>query len=306
MQVIRIGTRGSDLAMWQAEHVASHLCNISGRQIEVGPIKTEGDRRVDVPLSEIGGKGLFIKELEHALVQKDIDIAVHSMKDVTVNLDSRFCIPVILKRENPYDALISSRYQSLADLPLNAVVGTSSLRRKSQLLTLRPDLDIQMLRGNVPTRLGRLDEGRYDAIVLAVSGLKRLGMDHRITQVLRGKNHIPSPGQGALGIECRSGDKETRELIAPLNHAHSSIAVQAERLVNRALGGSCLTPIGIHASISGDSIRMSAWIGSVDGRQTIRADTKGRMAEFERVAQSLAKMLEDQGAQEILDACESG
>ena len=306
MQVIRIGTRGSDLAMWQAEHVASHLCNISGRQIEVGPIKTEGDRRVDVPLSEIGGKGLFIKELEHALVQKDIDIAVHSMKDVTVNLDSRFCIPVILKRENPYDALISSRYQSLADLPLNAVVGTSSLRRKSQLLTLRPDLDIQMVRGNVPTRLRRLDEGRYDAIVLAVSGLKRLGMDHRITQVLRGKNHIPSPGQGALGIECRSGDEETRKLIAPLNHAHSSIAVQAERLVNRALGGSCVTPIGIHASISDDSIRMSAWIGSIDGRQTIRADTKGPVAEFEQVAQSLAKMLEDQGAQEILDVCESG
>ena len=306
MQKIRIGTRGSELALWQANHVAELLGKHNSEvQVEIVPIKTEGDRRIDVKLSQFGGKGLFIKELERSLHDDQVDIAVHSMKDVTVKLDPEFCIKVILDRGNPYDALVSNRYGSIDQLPPNATIGTCSLRRKSQLQSLRPDLRFVTLRGNVPTRLKRLDAGEFDAIVLAVSGLNRLGRANRITQVLEGKDHIPSPGQGALGIECRSRDARIQELIAPLNHEQSSIAVHAERLTNRQLGGSCVAPIGIHASVNNGRMEMSASIGSVDGSGRIRSSIEGSTEDSTTIAHAVAGELDRQGAREILNAWES-
>ena len=306
MQVIRIGTRGSELALWQANHVAGLLneCHPDVRT-EIVPIKTEADRRLDVSLSEVGGKGLFIKELEHSLLENHIDIAVHSMKDVTVNLPPEFRIDVILDRGNPYDALVSNRYVSIDELPADSVIGTCSLRRKTQLQNVRPDLRFEILRGNVTTRLARLDNDEFDAIVLAVSGLMRLGRENRITQELAGINHIPSPGQGALGIECRSDDFRVQELIAPLNHEPSRIAVHAERLANRELGGSCVAPVGIHALISNEQMKISGSIGSLNGSGTLRSSTEGTTAESVRIAQVLADNLNKQGAQEILNAWES-
>lgn len=306
MQKIRIGTRGSELALWQANHVADRLRTLHSEvEVEVIPIKTEGDRRLDVTLSQIGGKGLFIKELECSLHEEKVDIAVHSMKDVTVNLDPEFCIDVILDRGNPYDALVSNRYGSIDRLPPNATIGTCSLRRKSQLQALRPDLKFVTLRGNVTTRVKRLDIGDFDAIILAVSGLERLGRENRITQVLEGKHHIPSPGQGALGIECRSRDERILELIMPLNHRQSSIAVHAERLTNRELGGSCVAPIGIHATVNHERMEMSASIGSVDGNGRIRSSVEGAVDDSAAIAHTLANDLNRQGAQEVLNAWET-
>ena len=304
MKEFRIGTRGSELAMWQASHVAGLLQNLHPQvRIEVVPITTEGDRRLDVSLSQLGGKGLFIKELERCLLEDRIDIAVHSMKDVTVNLDPEFCIDVILERANPYDALVSNHFDSLDSLPENAVIGTCSLRRQSQLKSLRPDLQFVTLRGNVPTRLKRLDSGEFDAIVLAVSGLTRLGREGRITQILNGEHHIPSPGQGAMGIECRSRDSQVQEFISPLNHETTSIAVNAERLTNRALGGSCVVPVGIHTTVGGERMKMGAFIGSLDGSECIRSTIQGKISESEKLAKTLADDLEQRGARKILDAC---
>ncbi|MDE0310556.1 MAG: hydroxymethylbilane synthase [Acidiferrobacterales bacterium] len=303
MQNILVGTRGSDLALWQANHVAESLRNLHPEvRIEVVPVKTEGDRRLDVTLSQIGGKGLFIKELERSLHEEKVDIAVHSMKDVTVHLDPELCIDVILDRGNPYDALVSNRYGSIDQLPANATIGTCSVRRKSQLQGIRPDLQFLTLRGNVTTRLNRLDAGEFDAIILAVSGLKRLGLEYRVAQILDGTDHVPSPGQGALGIECRRSDIRIQELIAPLNHEYSSIAVQAERLTNRELGGSCVAPIGIHASADNERIRLSAFVGSVDGSTRIQSSIEGATDDAKAVAHTLAGDLDRQGAQEILNA----
>ena len=292
--------------MWQANHVAGLLQTLHPQvSIEVVPITTEGDRRLDVSLSQLGGKGLFIKELERCLLEDSIDIAVHSMKDVTVNLDSEFCIDVILERANPYDALVSNQFDSLESLPAKAVIGTCSLRRQSQLKSLRPDLQFVTLRGNVPTRLKRLDSGEFDAIILAVSGLTRLGREDRITQILNGEHHIPSPGQGAMGIESRSQDTRVQELIAPLNHESTSIAVKAERLTNRALGGSCVVPVGIHATVGEDRMEMGAFIGSLDGSETVQSSIEGGKSESEEVAKAFAEDLEQRGARKILDACDS-
>lgn len=303
MKKLRIGTRGSKLALWQANHVADLLARQHPTlTIDIVPIKTEGDRRVDVPLSEIGGKGLFIKELENALLSNKIDLAVHSMKDVTVFLSSSFSIPVILKRENPFDAFVSNHYQSIGELPKHAVIGTCSLRRKSQLLNIRPDLHIKNLRGNVTTRLQRLDEGNFAAIILAVSGLRRLGLEHRISQVLSSESHVPSPGQGALGIECRSADKKTMDYIAPINHAPSNSAVSAERLVNRELGGSCYVPLGIHATTNDTSVNITAFIASSDGTKVIRDSVTGYLNDIAVLAQELAQKLRVQGADKILAA----
>ena len=305
MQEIRIGTRGSQLALWQADHVAGLLSESdSGLKVEIVPIKTEGDRRQDVSLSEIGGKGLFIKELEYALLERKIDIAVHSMKDVTVHMEPEFCIPVILNRANPFDALVSVKYDSLQELPESAIIGTCSLRRQSQLLSIRPDLQIISLRGNVPTRLNRLDSGKFDAIVLAVSGLQRLGLEHRITQILSSDAHLPSPGQGALGIQCRTEDTDTQELIGSLNDQDSHTAVSAERVANSSLGGSCYVPVGIYATIQSDRINICGFVGSPDGSRTVHDSNSGTRSNSERLACDLATALKNQGAQEILDACE--
>ncbi len=303
MPVIRIGTRSSELALWQARHVESLLVHSHpSLQVEIVPIKTEGDRRLDVTLSELGGKGLFIKELEQALLDDRIDLAVHSMKDVTVDLDAKFSIPVILRRANPFDAFVSNNYPSLYALPADATIGTCSLRRKCQFLQINPELQFVVLRGNVPTRLNKLDEGQFDATILAVSGLERLGLKQRITEVLVDPPHIPSPGQGALGIECRSDDSVSHDLVAPLNHLNSNLAVTAERFANRELGGSCHVPIGIHARIDGTVVHMVAALGTPDGSRFLQTEATGEVNNFLNVAQTIASSLFEQGAKDILDA----
>ena len=302
MKPVRIGTRRSQLAKWQANYVADLLLeHFPEVEIEIVPIETEGDRRLDVVLSELGGKGLFIKELERELSDDRIDIAVHSMKDVTVHLAEEYCIPAILERGNPYDAFVSNEYASIDELPQNAVVGTSSLRRQSQLLRIRSDLTIQTLRGNVPTRLGRLGDGDFDAIILAVSGLQRLNLEHHVTQQLSGSHHVPSPGQGAVGVECRSSDTMVQELIASLNHELSYVAVSAERTVNLELGGNCHVPIGIHATIENGRIFMSASVSTPDGQNNVCAQLEGSVGDWKVVALNLAEILRFRGAEEILD-----
>ncbi len=302
MKTVRIGTRRSQLAKWQANYVAGLLLeHFPEVEIEIVSIETEGDRRLDVVLSELGGKGLFIKELERALSDDRIDIAVHSMKDVTVHLAEKYCIPAILERGNPYDAFVSNEFASIDELPQHAVVGTSSLRRQSQLLRIRSDLTIQTLRGNVPTRLGRLGDGDFDAIILAVSGLQRLNLEHHVTQQLRGSCHVPSPGQGAVGVECRSSDIKVQELIASLNHESSHIAVSAERTVNLELGGNCHVPIGIHATVENGRIFMSASVSTPDGENNVCAQLEGSVGDWKVVALNLAEILRFRGAEEILN-----
>ncbi len=305
MNSIRIGTRGSRLAVWQAEHVAQLISRLHpGLEIELRHVKTEGDKRTDVPLLEIGGKNLFVKELEMALLDGRVDIAVHSMKDVTVNVAPEFDIPVFVERDDPSDAFVSNKFNSVWDLPRGAKVGTCSLRRQSQLLAMRNDLIVAPLRGNVVTRLSKLDEGRYDAIILASAGLKRLGLDERIAESMPLKQFIPSPGQGAMGIECRSCDNDIRELIAPLNHFSTWIAVGAERKVNRRLGGSCHAPLGVYASKKNGDIYMLASLALPDGNRQIFETASGSAENSEFVADMLADSLIEHGAEEIIKCCE--
>ena len=305
MNRIRIGTRGSVLALWQANYVAMRLHETyPDLVVETVPIKTEGDRRQDVPLVQIGGKGLFVKELESALLDDRIDIAVHSMKDVTVNMPEDFCIPVILEREDPRDALVSNHYQSIEDLPQNATVGTCSPRRRSQLLSMRPDIQVKELRGNVPTRLKKLDDGQFDAIILAIAGLNRLGLQERITQRFDPEIFVPSPGQGAMGIECRANDSEMLELLEPLNHSTTFSCVSAERQVNRRLGGSCHSPMGVFACNSNNELKIRAWVGNLDGSDWILKHS-GETADKESLAvDELVEKLSNAGALEILASAE--
>ena len=306
MNKIRIGTRGSVLALWQANYVATRLHEIyPDLVVETVPVKTEGDRRQDVPLVQIGGKGLFIKELESALLDDRIDIAVHSMKDVTVNVPENFRIPVILEREDPRDALVSNHFQSIEGLPKNAIVGTCSPRRRSQLLSMRPDIQVKELRGNVPTRLKKLDNGQFDAIILAIAGLNRLGLQGRITQPLDLEYFfVPSPGQGAMGVECRANDIEMVGLLEPLNHSPTFSCVSAERQVNRRLGGSCHSPMGVFACNSNNEFEIRAWVGNLDGSDWIlkfsdKTDDKENLAVDE-----LVEKLSNAGALEILASAE--
>ena len=305
MNRIRIGTRGSVLALWQANYVAMRLHETyPDLVVETVPIKTEGDRRQDVPLVQIGGKGLFVKELESALLDDRIDIAVHSMKDVTVNMPEDFCIPVILEREDPRDALVSNHTQSIEDLPQNATVGTCSPRRRSQLLSMRPDVQVKELRGNVPTRLKKLDDGQFDAVILAIAGLNRLGLQERITQRLNPEIFVPSPGQGAMGIECRANDSEMLELLEPLNHSTTFSCVSAERQVNRRLGGSCHSPMGVFACNSNNELKIRAWVGNLDGSDWILKHS-GETADKESLAvDELVEKLSNAGALEILASAE--
>lgn len=305
MNRIRIGTRGSVLALWQANYVAKRLHETyPDLVVETVPIKTEGDRRQDVPLVQIGGKGLFVKELESALLDDRIDIAVHSMKDVTVNMPEDFCIPVILEREDPRDALVSNHTQSIEDLPQNATVGTCSPRRRSQLLSMRPDVQVKELRGNVPTRLKKMDDGQFDAVILAIAGLNRLGLQERITQRLNPEIFVPSPGQGAMGIECRANDSEMLELLEPLNHSTTFSCVSAERQVNRRLGGSCHSPMGVFACNSNNELKIRAWVGNLDGSDWILKHS-GETADKESLAvDELVEKLSNAGALEILASAE--
>ena len=300
-QKIRIATRKSPLAMWQAEHVASLLRKAHpGLTVELVGMSTQGDKILDTPLAKIGGKGLFVKELEQGMLNNRADIAVHSMKDVPVDLPDGLHLAVILEREDPRDAFVSNSYTSLAELPQGAVLGTSSLRRQCQLAELRPDLKIRSLRGNVNTRLSKLDDGKFDAIILAAAGLKRLGFKRRITAVLEPEQSLPAIGQGAIGIECRTDDGSVNALIAPLHNPETALCVTAERAMNNRLMGGCQVPIAGYALINHNRIFMRGLVGEPDGSRIIRSESSAPASDAEALGIALAEDLLGQGADQIL------
>ena len=302
-QTIRIATRKSPLALWQAEHVAAELKKAHpGIEIEILGMTTQGDKILDTPLAKIGGKGLFIKELEQGLLSDQADIAVHSMKDVPVELPEGLHLAVIMQREDPRDAFVSSRFKTIDELPQGACVGTSSLRRQSQLAELRPDLQIKSLRGNVNTRLRKLDEGEYDAIILAAAGLIRLGFQDRITAFIGAERSLPAIGQGAVGIECRTDDERVNRLIAPLHHPETAACVLAERAMNQRLNGGCQVPIAGYAMLESGHLWLRGLVGEPDGSRIIRGEVEGTPAEAEAMGQGLAAQLLEWGADEILKA----
>ena len=301
MTTLRIGTRRSDLAMWQAVFVRDALLRAhSGLHIELVGITTEGDRTLDVPLAEKGGKGLFLKELEQALLDGRIDLAVHSMKDVTVTEPDGLHIPVICEREDPHDALVSTRFGDLSELPDGAVVGTCSLRRQSLLRYRFPQLKVENLRGNVNRRLQRLDDGDFDAIILAAAGLLRLQMAGRIRQRIPTGIMLPAVGQGAVGVQCRADDAKTTSLLAPLDHVPTHARITAERAANAHLGGGCHLPIGAFAEIEGEQLRLRGLVGRPDGSNILFASAKGLVSEAEAVGHTLADDLLGQGAKALL------
>jgi hydroxymethylbilane synthase len=298
---IRIATRKSPLALWQAEHVASRLREVHhGLVVELLPMSTKGDKILDSPLSKVGGKGLFVKELEIGILENRADIAVHSMKDVPAEFPDGLDLAVIMEREDPMDAFVSNTIEKIDDLPENAVVGTSSLRRQCQLAAWRPDLRIETLRGNVNTRLSRLDEGNYDAIILAAAGLKRLEMSARIRHNIDASISLPAAGQGAVGIECRVDDEQTLSLIEPLNDEATALRVKAERAMSTRMMGGCQVPIAAFAELQDDSIWLRGLVGEPDGSRIVKSETTGLKSSAESLGQSLADELLAAGAQEIL------
>ena len=298
---ITIASRESPLAMWQAEHIKTQLNLLyPDLTIQIKGFKTQGDIILDKSLATIGGKGLFIKELEQALLNQDADLAVHSMKDLPMNIMEDFQLAAITKREDPRDALISELYNSLDDLPAGSVVGTSSLRRQSQIKAKYPHLEIRPLRGNLQTRLNKLKKGDYAAIILAAAGLIRLGLKEKITMFLETNISIPAVGQGALGIEILSGNEELHTLIKPLNDENSARCVLAERMVSRSLAGSCTVPLGAYAFIEKESLIINGFVATPDGNHFIHAETKGDKAQFYSLGESLSQLLIDQGAKELL------
>lgn len=302
-RVIRIATRKSALALWQAEFVKAQLESAHpGIQIELVPMSTQGDKILDTPLAKIGGKGLFIKELEIAMSEGRADIAVHSMKDVPVEFPTGFGLHAICERENPFDAFVSNRYNTLEALPIGAVVGTSSLRRQCQIRKLRPDLVIKDLRGNVNTRLAKLDAEEYDGIILAAAGLIRLKMQHRIKQQIPVEMSLPAVGQGAVGIECRNDDAALIALLAPLNHNETAIRVTAERAMNARLNGGCQVPIGSFAEIKQNTLYLKGLVGSPDGKTILFANDSAEIGDAVSLGQAVADELLRQGAGAILQA----
>jgi hydroxymethylbilane synthase len=298
---LRIATRKSPLALWQAHHVRDALCRAHPRlQVELVEMTTQGDKILDTPLAKIGGKGLFVKELEQGLLEKRADIAVHSMKDVPVILPDGLHLPVILAREDPRDAFVSEKYAHLDELPRGAVVGTSSLRRQCQILARRPDLQIRSLRGNVGTRLSKLDAGEYDAIVLASAGLRRLDMEQRIRALLEPEIMLPAIGQGAIGIECRQDDRYTLELIEILNDAETHCRVVAERALNARLEGGCQVPIAGYAELESERLSLRGLVGKPDGSEMVRGSIQGMADDAEALGELLAADLLAQGAGELL------
>jgi len=300
-EILRIATRSSPLALWQANDVKQRLEAIhTNLTVELLPIKTKGDKILDTPLAKIGGKGLFIKELEEAMLAGTADIAVHSMKDVPMELPPGFELPVICERDDPRDAFVSNNFDALDDLPQGARLGTSSLRRQSQMQALRPDLDIISLRGNVQTRLGRLDEGRFDAILLAAAGLRRLELTERIRSSIAPEQCLPAVGQGAVGIECREGDDKVKALLAPLNHTDTWDRVVAERAMNRHLEGGCQVPIAGYAELEGDTLWLRGLVASEDGTVVYTAEGRAPRQEAEALGVRIAEDLLSQGAGVIL------
>ncbi|MBI5676003.1 MAG: hydroxymethylbilane synthase [Nitrospirae bacterium] len=305
---IIIATRGSMLALWQAEWIKAQLeAGNPGLKVELNKIKTTGDKILDVPLAKVGGKGLFVKEIEEALLQKTADLAVHSMKDVPADLPEELHIAAICEREDPRDALLAgAKIKSFEDLPQGARIGTSSLRRICQIMSKRPDLKIIQLRGNVDTRIRKLDEGEFDAIILAAAGVKRLGKAERITQVIPQDLSLSAVGQGAVGIECRKDDAFTNSLVKALDHAETSVCVKAERAFLKKLEGGCQVPIAGHARLinkdatSIPSLFIEGLVGSVSGDRIIRESIEGPPEEAESLGTALAEDLLSKGAGKIL------
>lgn len=302
-RTVRIATRKSALALWQAQFVKTKLLEAHSHiEVELVPMSTQGDKILDTPLAKIGGKGLFIKELEVAMLEGRADIAVHSMKDVPVAFPEGFGLHAICERENPFDAFVSNAYNDLDALPQGAVVGTSSLRRQCQLRKCRPDLQIKDLRGNVNTRLAKLDAGEYDAIILAAAGLIRLEMEDRIRNLLPESISLPAVGQGAVGIECRNDDAELIALLAPLNHAETNTRVTAERAMNARLEGGCQVPIGSFATLSDNTVTLKGMVGKADGSELLHATLTGTSEDAHDIGVQVAELLLAQGAGDILKA----
>ena len=300
---LTIATRRSRLALWQAEHVKARLeAAHAGLAVDLLPLSTRGDELLEVRLDKVGGKGLFVKELEQALADGRAELAVHSMKDVPAALPEGFVLAAILEREDARDALVSGAYAELAALPAGARVGTSSLRRAAQVAARHPQLQLLTLRGNVETRLAKLDRGEYDAVLLAAAGLKRLGLGARIRQCLSVEDSLPAPGQAALGIECLAARADVMALLEPLAHAPSATCVRAERAVSLALGGSCTIPLGAYAELSGARLRLRALVAAPDGTRLAQADCAGTAEQPEALGAEAARRLRAQGADEILAA----
>jgi len=301
-----IATRESALAMWQARHIQSRLAALYPRtEFALLGMTTQGDQILDSPLARIGGKGLFIKELEDALQQGRADLAVHSMKDVPMQLLPGFDLAAITEREDPRDAFVSNRFRSLEELPPGSVVGTASLRRESQVRARFPGLEVRTLRGNVQTRLRKLDEGQYAAIILAAAGLKRLGLGGRITRVLPPEESLPAVGQGALGIECMEARRDIAGLLAPLNHGATAACVRAERAMSRALAGSCQVPLGGFAELDGANLHLRGFVATPDGTRIARSEAEGPADRPEALGEALAQKLRALGADEILARLEA-
>jgi hydroxymethylbilane synthase len=300
---IRIATRKSALALWQAEYVKAALEQAHpGIRVSLVPMVSRGDKLLDAPLAKIGGKGLFVKELETALLENQADIAVHSMKDVPMDFPVGLGLFCICEREDPRDAFVSNRFASLDELPHGSLVGTSSLRRQAQLLARRPDLQIRFLRGNVNTRLAKLDAGEYDAIILAAAGLIRLGFARRIRSSISAEDSLPAGGQGAVGIECRSADSDIHALLAPLHHVPTALRVSAERALNKHLNGGCQVPIACYAVLEGEQLWLRGLVGQPDGGLLLRAEQRAPLQQAEALGVAVAEALLTQGAAGILQA----
>lgn len=298
---IRIGTRASALALWQAEWVKSELeKKYPGMTVSLTKIKTTGDKILDVPLAKVGGKGLFVKEIEEAMLANEIDIAVHSMKDVPTFFPDGLHLSCITKREDARDALLSRNNVKFNDLPRGANIGTSSLRRQAQIMSIRPDFVIHQLRGNVGTRLQKLKEGKFDAIILAAAGVKRLGLEANVAEYLAPEISLPAIGQGALGIECRVDDRELNDMIAFFNHADSRICVTGERALLRRLEGGCQVPIACYGQVKDGKLKLSGLVGSVDGKRIVKDSIEGEPEKAEKLGVTLAEKLLSRGADVIL------
>ena len=303
---IRIATRKSALALWQARHVSAILENLPDVDgTELVPMSTRGDEILDRSLQKIGGKGLFIKELEIAMQHGDADVAVHSMKDVPADIPAGFCIAATLKRANHADALVTRDGAQLADLPRGATIGTSSLRRQAQLKMLRPDLNVTPLRGNVNTRLAKLESGDYDAIILAAAGLERLELGHHISQQFSPSEMLPAATQGVLGVECLEDNRQLRAILAHLNDTTAAQTTSAERAIARVLQASCQSPVAAHAVVSGDTITLTALVAHPDGSRSISDTASGNASDAEALGEGLAARLLDKGARELLDSIEA-
>jgi hydroxymethylbilane synthase len=302
---LRIGSRGSALARWQSDHVADLLrAHHPGLTVEIVIITTTGDRILDAPLARIGGKGLFTKEIEEAMLDGRVDLAVHSLKDLPTTLPPGLALGAVLSRHDPSDALISARGESFRDLPPGARIGTSSLRRRAQLLHRRPDLSVETIRGNVPTRLRRAAPGDMDAVVLARAGVERLGLGEHISEVLDSALLLPAPGQGAIGIEIRDGDARVQQALAGLQDPSTRAAVDAERAFLRALGGGCQVPVGSLAHVRGDRLHLDGMVADINGVRLLRGQREGLVTEAEAIGEGLARELIGQGAAAILEEVE--